>query len=1188
MSLLDLFRSPKPRPDREKGGSGRQHSAGFLDYDEINHKLRGRQGLKVFEEMWRTDGDCRRSLLAIMVAIVGGTWQVDPPGTEDEPTTPEEQEATDFLTWALFDPAGMSPQLPGHLLEAGQVAGRAGFAPFEQIWKRAQWRGRDVLTLKTLDLRRPQSVQRWLQDGPDLTGIEQWTPGTRSSADVGGVRGPVQIPAVDLVYYRFGPEGDNWEGASLLRPAYKHWWAKTGLEIMQMQALERSGKGIPSGYPPAGAGAEELDAFRDFLEAVGSDDAGYWLAPGPYAEFAEPGQGWFWEFTTPKDARGAAEAFKVALDYQSDKIAAAVLEEFMRQGMRDVGTNATAQTQQDPFMLMCEALASTVFEAALNEQLIPRMLAVNFTGLDRLPRLRCSLIDDTTLTDLADFVQKLSNAGALRPEPQLEDFLRKRADLPPADEQAIADAEQVKADREREMLDAKAAAARADTAGDGQPPPAAKTATRTLDAPMAINPGDRVAESLSDLSLGQHGTCTGLGVDERDGALTHNVQWDDGTTATGLRGFDLRRLRRQDRELRDFETHISLDRIETSIDGARDRFQAAAGPHVRTLAADLAARTAAGKDIPPGRAPDELAAAIEAELEHLYQQGRLSVREELASQGHGEAMLLAANPVERARRFAARARAAADAIRAMIAMALNRRRTLTSDLASLTIEAERAGAQAVREESYTHASAVVNTGRSDQADEMADVIAGSRYTSILDGNRCLAPEAQVTTRSGPKRAADITLDDALLTHSGRYVRPSAVIVSEVQEDLILVNAGGSTLRATTDHPVLVATPDGFIWREAGQLAVGDLVVSEASLQHAGEAIAHDVDLGQPPHGQTPVAEAGGLAGVGVAAERVPVRAVALDHEVADEEVDDPRTDLGLGVEVEQEPFEHEPGAFLDRGFGGGRDIAALGAVAAPVRGGRDRSEGLAAVRAVDEDRRPVALFGAVGAARVDVRPEWLAAATAVDRDGHVLVAAGDRAIPVAVGVGDGDAELALAADAGLGDPVGSALGRAVGGASFEAVGEGLAASLARRGRVLRSVTRAGLAGDSPALLSGTPLASLGAVGDAGSAVHAGVIHDGSVQRSLDDIRLLAVASVRRESYAGLVYDFTVPGDHTLWADGILVHNCGHCARADDDVLRPLTDPVRLARKPPNPDCEGGHRCRCIEAFTLKAEAAPAV
>jgi hypothetical protein len=48
--------------------------------------------------------------------------------------------------------------------------------------------------------------------------------------------------------------------------------------------------------------------------------------------------------------------------------------------------------------------------------------------------------------------------------------------------------------------------------------------------------------------------------------------------------------------------------------------------------------------------------------------------------------------------------------------------------------------------------------------------------------------------------------------------------------------------------------------------------------------------------------------------------------------------------------------------------------------------------------------------------------------------------------------------------------------------------------------------------------------------------------------------------------------------------CQPCKVADDDVLRPLADPVRLARIPPNPSCQGGGRCRCMEAFELRTEA----
>jgi hypothetical protein len=52
------------------------------------------------------------------------------------------------------------------------------------------------------------------------------------------------------------------------------------------------------------------------------------------------------------------------------------------------------------------------------------------------------------------------------------------------------------------------------------------------------------------------------------------------------------------------------------------------------------------------------------------------------------------------------------------------------------------------------------------------------------------------------------------------------------------------------------------------------------------------------------------------------------------------------------------------------------------------------------------------------------------------------------------------------------------------------------------------------------------------------------------------------------------------------NRCERCALADDDTLRSLNDPVRLRHRPPNPDCYGGDRCRCMEAFVLRSESSP--
>lgn len=682
MAFLDRLRGkPKPTaPPKPKGGTGRQNTDGFIEYDELNASLQGRQGYRVFEKMWRTDADTRRALAMIAATFAGGTIVVEPFHDEDDEPTDQDRQVARFVEWNLLK--YMRPALPGHVWMATTMAGRFGSTPFEQIYDLAEWEGRRVFALKTLDPRRPASVDEWHQDGPDLTRIVQYVPGGDSTENA-------TIPAEDLVLYRFGAEGDNWEGQSLLRPAYKHWLFKEGLEIVAAQALEMSSMGVPTGYAPQGAGDDFRDEFEDFLANVGKDRS-YILFPGPKQDQAKDAEGYFWEFVTPDNAKQAADALVEVLNYHSDKIAASVMEEFMRQGIGTVGTNATAETQQDPFLTFCEAMCSIVIEASINEQLVPRLVGLNFET-DRMPCVSFSLIDSTSLTELADYVQKLANAGALRPESTLEGYLRDKADLPPADEQEIRAKEQQEADQAQANAEAQ----------------------RAHD--LALAERKTPTPSLSPATPS---------VKKLEGELEGETYWLSAGPG-------------EPRALKPHEQHMSLERLEGALDGARAHLAIEAGPAARAMAAEMARTAATGARLQHKPPPTDLVDAIETSLQHLYAEGRISVREELAAQGAPvDVTALAVDPTDKARQLAERAHAIADAIRTAIIGGLRRALLRNSDPASLQIAAEQAANAAIRQQAQDHASAVVNAGRSDQADELSDLIAGSRYTSILDANRC--------------------------------------------------------------------------------------------------------------------------------------------------------------------------------------------------------------------------------------------------------------------------------------------------------------------------------------------------------------------------------------------------------------------------------------------------------------------
>lgn len=666
MGFLDRLRSNppntsgKPKAPPGQAPSGRGHSHGFIRPDEFNANLTGAAGQRVFDRMWRSDGTVRKTWSMAIAPIVAATWKVNPYGGDD--ATDDDRKAAEFQEWMLNE--HMWPKLPGHVSQALRVL-RAGFVPFEQVWESAEWEGRTVLAVKGLGLRWPRTIFKWEQDGDELTRILQY-PMTGT---------PIWHEIRDLVYYRLGDEGDNWEGESPLRPAYKHWKMKEQLEIVDAIGHERFAVGTPVGWSGVSPSPEQEAALEDFLANLRSNEAGYAMFPGPRQGNVTDGTGIEVDILTPSTGGTSGRDLLGSLKHHKDEMAASMLEEFMRLGQGGTGARALGDTQQEPFMDLVSAIAQSVIADPLNTQLVRRAHALNF-GNERFPVLAPSLLDETSLTELAQFVGDLVTSGAITADPEMEAFLRTRARLPPIDPLV---AEQKAKQREA-----------ATEAAVNPPDPAVKPG-----AP-APKPGDKPAAKKMQLARAQ-------------------------------------------RDLRPWEELMHLDRVEGAIDGARDRMTQGAGPHAHALAVELAAQAARGKT-PRASAQQraDLQDAIHSQLRGLYATGRMTVRDELDAQRpvpHGFPYTLAKGDGDN---LAARAAHAAKQVLQRITAALGRLTLEPRTVGHATFQAaaESAATAGLRAEAQLHAAAALNAGRGDEADAQADQIAGSRYTSILDGNRC--------------------------------------------------------------------------------------------------------------------------------------------------------------------------------------------------------------------------------------------------------------------------------------------------------------------------------------------------------------------------------------------------------------------------------------------------------------------
>lgn len=451
MAILDRWRKqPPPKPDRRDfSAAGRAHTQGFLELEEVNLDLQGNAGLAIFDKMYRTDGDIRQVVQMVCNPMISGTWNVVPYGGQE--ATPEAVKQADFVRWALFE--HMSPSWEAHISQMLPMLVRSGFAPYEELWTTCEYDGKTYLVPRKLDLRLPRTIERFFQDRyGDMYSIVQQLPipfeqlvargysptvrEQRTSANGETLHpGQVEILARDMVYYRLGAEGDNWEGVSFLRPAYKHWYIKEAIEKIDAIAQEREAVGIPICYPPLGATPRQLEEMEKVLAAMRTNDQGYIIAPGPKAAQGAPdGQGWLVE-VIGYDRNGSGRDPMPSLEYHSAKIMAAFIAEFMRLGHGQSGARATAEVQADPFLMSVEAL-SHVIEASI-QPLVDKIVAYNHPDAEHPPKLQMSLVDSTSLSQLADYVMKLTQIGALLPDQELEDFLRARADLPPANPESV-------------------------------------------------------------------------------------------------------------------------------------------------------------------------------------------------------------------------------------------------------------------------------------------------------------------------------------------------------------------------------------------------------------------------------------------------------------------------------------------------------------------------------------------------------------------------------------------------------------------------------------------------------------------------------------------------------------------------------------------------------------------------------
>lgn len=689
---------------RPIGATGTKNYGGFITSEELNRDWTGQALYRTVDRMVRSDPVVRAALMMVMLPIAEAEWTVEPAGTE-----PEDLAVAEFVRRALLE------HLDWRKVVWQAIPARYGHAVLEETYEAAEWslsvpdaEGEEQeLPTRTFWVpaayqpRLGRTIWRWIVDSTGrLEAIEQ-----QRLDPANGQYSVVQIPTSQLVVVTNEQEGDDYTGISILRSAYRSWYTKEKLELIDAIAKERGGAGVFVGYVPDKDWDAEADGMEENLRALRANEESF-LVLRVSDNKDEPGQS-----VEALDMKASSQADCMpSLDYHCRQILWSVLGAWQYLGQGAVGSRATAEAQDDPFYLGLNYMAGTI-ASAFNRQVVQRLVALNF-NTDRFPTLRCGEIAPLDVGAWASGVAQVITAGGIEHDESLEAALRAKFDLP---DKLITEDEDEDEDEPEETPESEPPSPDDEPTEPDDPPAPEGDATSSEDAPEA-DPTERALSA--GVPPGEHGPS-----DAPSG------RW---------------------RALTPAEQHVSLDAIDATVEEQRQRYEALCRDEAVRIASHFTSQLAGLADdadlTRPAEMQDALASQIEDVLAATAQFGRVSVRQELASQ---RPTALATLPVPDSPQGLVRwlQRSAKASARRIVDRLRGQAETLASQpgpgggppkperaLAALTSAAE----SGLRAEAVATVSQALSAGRRAETDAAAaeGLATTAQYSAILDTGTC--------------------------------------------------------------------------------------------------------------------------------------------------------------------------------------------------------------------------------------------------------------------------------------------------------------------------------------------------------------------------------------------------------------------------------------------------------------------
>lgn len=381
---------------QELGNSGVQIFDGIITGEEYNFNLMGRRALTTWDEMRKSDATVKMALRVIKEPVKAVPYHVQPASDEQV-----DLDAAELVHEQIFNILRWKTTL--HEILTFQ---EFGHSVFEKALAFGPVNGVDRLYFSKLAFRKQTSIAKW-EAGKGVPGICQYGNGGEL----------IPIPLDRLVAFTNEQEGDNYEGTSVLRPAYKHWFYKDKLYQIDAIGHERQGLGVVKIKHPTNATPTQVETAERAAEDLRASEVGHLKEPN----------GWGVDFMDMK--AGTTKDPIASIEHHDHQIPDAVLAGLMKLGStKGSGSRSVGETQLKVFEQLIKFYADYICDT-MNRYFVKDLVDLNF-NVTEYPKLTAGEVSGQALTELATSLKTLIDAGVIIPTDEDEAYIRGLLRLP--------------------------------------------------------------------------------------------------------------------------------------------------------------------------------------------------------------------------------------------------------------------------------------------------------------------------------------------------------------------------------------------------------------------------------------------------------------------------------------------------------------------------------------------------------------------------------------------------------------------------------------------------------------------------------------------------------------------------------------------------------------------------------------